>query len=94
VPLHVAKPHGDAAYFRPAKTALRKLHSAGIAHNDLAKGQNWLYSSGRAYLTDFQLAAHFRRRSRLFRLARYKDLRHLLKHKRRYAPDALTATER
>jgi hypothetical protein len=36
----------------------------------------------------------FRRRSRLFRLARYEDLRHLLKHKRRYAPDALTAAER
>jgi hypothetical protein len=30
----------------------------------------------------------------LFRLARYEDLRHLLKHKRRYAPDALTAAER
>jgi AMP-binding enzyme C-terminal domain len=28
------------------------------------------------------------------RLARYEDLRHLLKHKRRYAPDALTAAER
>jgi hypothetical protein len=27
-------------------------------------------------------------------LARYEDLRHLLKHKRRYAPDALTAAER
>jgi hypothetical protein len=30
----------------------------------------------------------------LFRLARYEDLRHLLKHKRRYAPAALTAAER
>jgi hypothetical protein len=30
----------------------------------------------------------------LFRLARYEDLRHLLKHKRRYAPGALTAAER
>src|SRR5271170_688422 len=98
VPLHIAKPYGDAAYFRSAKAALRKLHRAGIAHNDLAKEQNWLYAQdgahGRAYLTDFQLAARFRRRSGLFRLARYEDLRHLLKHKRRYAPDALTAAER
>jgi predicted Ser/Thr protein kinase len=98
VPLHIAKPFGDTAYFRSAKAALRALHRAGIAHNDLAKEQNWLYAQagehGRAYLTDFQLAACFRRRSRLFRLARYEDLRHLLKHKRRYAPNALTAAER
>jgi acyl-CoA synthetase (AMP-forming)/AMP-acid ligase II len=73
---------------------LRTLHRAGVSHNDLAKEQNWLYANGRAYLTDFQLAAVFRRRGLLFRLARYEDLRHLLKHKRRYAPDALTAAER
>ena len=98
VPLHIAKPLGDAAYFRSAKEALRKLHRAGIAHNDLAKEQNWLYAQdgghGRAFLMDFQLAARFRRGNALFRLARYDDLRHLLKHKRRYAPDALTAAER
>jgi hypothetical protein len=95
VALHLAKPVGDAAYFRSAKQALRKLHRAGICHNDLAKEQNWLRGSdGRAYLTDFQLAACFRTRSRLFRTAAYEDLRHLLKHKRSYAPDALTASER
>jgi hypothetical protein len=97
VPLHIAKPYGDTGYFRSAKAALRALHRAGIAHNDLAKEQNWLYANSgehnRAYLTDFQLAACFRRGSRLFRLARYEDLRHLLKHKRRYAPDALTPAE-
>jgi hypothetical protein len=97
VPLHIAKPHGDAAYFRSAKAALRLLHRAGITHNDLAKEQNWLYADGRAYLTDFQLASCFGRRFRrnpLFRIARYEDLRHLLKHKRCYAPQALTAAER
>jgi hypothetical protein len=94
VPLHIAKPHGDAAYFRSAKAVLRTLHRAGISHNDLAKEQNWLYSNGRAYLTDFQLAACFHRRGRLFRIACYEDLRHLLKHKRRYVPEDLTATER
>lgn len=93
--LHLAKPHGDVAYFRSAKAALRRLHRAGICHNDLAKEQNWLVGrDGRAYLTDFQLAACFKRRSRLFRIAAYEDLRHLLKHKRSYAPDALTPKER
>jgi hypothetical protein len=94
VALHIAKPHGEAAYFRSAKMALRALHCAGMTHNDLAKEQNWLYAEGRAYVTDFQLATRFRRRNALSRLARYEDLRHLLKHKRRYAPDALTAAER
>jgi acyl-CoA synthetase (AMP-forming)/AMP-acid ligase II len=95
VPLHIAKPHGDVGYFRSAKTALRKLHRAGVTHNDLAKEQNWLYADGRAYLTDFQLAFCFdRHTSALFRIARYEDLRHLLKHKRRYAPEVLTPAER
>ena len=95
VALHLAKPHGDVAYFRSAKAALRRLHRAGICHNDLAKEQNWLRGAdGRCYVTDFQLAACFKSRSRLFRIAAYEDLRHMLKHKRSYAPDALTAMER
>jgi len=95
VALHLAKPVGDVGYFRSAKEALRKLHRAGICHNDLAKEQNWLRGhDGRAYLTDFQLAACFKSRSRLFRIAAYEDLRHLLKHKRTYAPEALTPKER
>jgi len=95
VALHLARPLGDVAYFRSAKQALRKLHRAGICHNDLAKEQNWLRGvDGNAYLTDFQLAACFRTRGRLFRIAAYEDLRHLLKHKRSYAPDALTPKER
>src|SRR6476620_6405517 len=94
VALHLAKPHGDVAYFRSAKQALRRLHRAGICHNDLAKEQNWLRGiDGRAYLTDFQLAFIFRHRGKIFRVAAYEDLRHLLKHKRSYVPDALTASE-
>ena len=77
-----------------AQILVECLHRAGITHNDLAKEQNWIYAHGRAYLTDFQLAEFFPRRTLLFRLARYEDLRHLLKHKRRYAPAALTAAER
>jgi len=95
VALHIAKPHGDAGYFKSAKAVLRRLHRAGITHNDLAKEQNWLRATdGSARLTDFQLAIVFRRRSKLFRVAAYEDIRHMLKHKRRYAPQALTARER
>src|SRR5262249_4456266 len=94
LPLHIAKPRGERNFFRSAKATLRKLHRAGICHNDLAKEQNWLRGrDGRAYVTDFQLAARFSRRSWLFRIAAYEDLRHLLKHNRRYAPEALTAAE-
>jgi hypothetical protein len=93
--LKIARPFGDHAYFRSARAALRALHRAGISHNDLAKEQNWLRSpDGQAYLLDFQLAWVFRRRSWLFRIAAYEDLRHFLKHKRRYIPDAVTAAER
>ena len=93
IPLHIAKPHGDTAYFRSAKAALRMLHRAGVAHNDLAKEQNWLYADSSAYMIDFQRASCFGRRNARFRIACYEDLRHLLKHKRRYAPGALTAIE-
>jgi hypothetical protein len=93
VPLHIARPVGDRAYFRSARLALRKLHSTGYCHNDLAKEQNWLRGvDGRAYLTDFQLSV--RLRGWMFRIAAYEDLRHYLKHKRSYVPGALTATEK
>jgi hypothetical protein len=95
VPLHIARPVGDRPYFQSAKAALRRLHRAGVCHNDLAKEQNWLKGSdGKAYVTDFQLAVVFKRRGKLFRLAAYEDLRHLLKHKRSYVPEALTGAER
>jgi len=95
VALHIARPTGDLGYFRSARAALRALHRAGICHNDLAKEQNWLRGpDGRAYVTDFQLAIRFSRRGRLFRIAAYEDLRHLLKHRRSYVPEALTSAER
>src|SRR6201992_2415417 len=95
VALHLAKPVGDVAYFRSAKEVLRKLHRAGVCHNDLAKEQNWLLGSdGRAYVTAVQLADYFRTRSRLFRILAYEDIRHLLKLKRSYTPEALTPKER
>ena len=93
--LKIARPFGDHAYFRSARAALRALHRARISHNDLAKEQNWLRSpDGRAFVLDLQLAAVFAGRSWFFRMAAYEDLRHFLKHKRRYVPDAVTPAER
>jgi hypothetical protein len=76
------------------QAALRALHRAGICHNDLSKQQNWLRGrDGRAYLMDFQLASCFSRRTRLFRVLAYEDLRHLLKHKHRYLIEEFTPAE-
>jgi hypothetical protein len=94
LPLHRATPPARA-YFREALTLVRRMHAAGVVHNDLAKEPNWLVGSdGRPALVDFQLAMRPRYRGRLFRMLAYDDLRHLLKHKRSYAPEALTPKER
>lgn len=92
--MYEAKP-GDAEYFRRARKLLHRLHRAGITHNDLAKEPNWLVSSdGLPAVVDFQLASVFAKRSWRFRMQAREDLRHLLKHKRTYLPEALTARER
>ncbi|MEO0372855.1 MAG: phosphotransferase [Pseudomonadota bacterium] len=92
-PLQLAKP-GDAAWYRDARRLLRDMRRAGVTHNDIAKPQNWLMTpDGRAAVIDFQLASVHRRRGQLFRVMAREDLRHLLKQKRAYAPDLLTASE-
>lgn len=93
-PMQEAKP-ADPAYFRHALHLLRRLHRAGVAHNDLAKEPNWLVTpDGRPALVDFQLASCSPRRGAYFRLLAREDIRHLLKHKRGYCPDRLTARQR
>ncbi|WP_029355249.1 serine/threonine protein kinase [Bosea sp. 117] len=95
VPLQIARPFGDRAFFASARRGLREVHRRGIAHNDLAKPQNWLYAAdGRAVIMDFQLAFVARRRHKLFRIAAYEDIRHFLKQKRSYCPEALTPREK
>lgn len=85
----------DRAYFREALRLVRRLHAAGVVHNDLAKEPNWLVTGdGGPALLDFQLAMRPRIRGRRFRMLAYDDLRHLLKHKRTYCPAALTARQR
>ena len=93
-PMHHARPR-DRAYYREALRLLRRLHAAGVVHNDLAKEPNWLVTpDGSPALIDFQLASRPRHRGRRFRTLAYDDLRHLLKHKRTYCPEALTSRER
>ena len=92
-PMHRARPT-DAAYFREALRLLRRVHAAGVAHNDLAKEPNWLVrEDGSPALLDFQLASHTHRRGAWFRLLGQEDLRHFLKHKRTYRGRHLTARE-
>lgn len=93
-PMQVARPV-DPAYFEHARRLLNQLHRRGVTHNDLAKEPNWLVRpDGLPALVDFQLASVHRRRGRRFRMQGREDLRHLLKHKRTYCPELLTARER
>lgn len=81
-------------YFREALRRVRVLHRHRIAHNDLAKEANWICRpDDEPGIVDFQLSICFAKRSRLFRLLAREDLRHFLKHKRHYRPDALTQRE-
>jgi hypothetical protein len=93
-PMQTARPR-DPAYFLAASKLVRRLHSANVIHNDLAKETNWLVTlDGRPALVDFQLAMTVTRRGALARALGHDDIRHLLKHKRTYLPDRLTARER
>ncbi|PMQ05948.1 Serine/threonine-protein kinase StkP [Dyella sp. AD56] len=93
-PMQQAQPH-DRAYYREALRLLARLHRRGVVHNDLAKEPNWLVrADGRPAVVDFQIAWTRGKRGALFRLLAREDLRHLLKHKRTYCPDALTARQR
>lgn len=88
-------PRADPAYFHAARRLLQQVHRRGVVHNDLAKEANWLVlADGTPALIDFQLAVRGDPRARWMRLLAREDLRHLLKHKRTYCPDALTPVER
>ena len=93
-PMQEARPR-DPEFFRLAFRQLCSLHRRGIVHNDLAKEPNILVTEhGQPAFIDFQLAFWSRRRGRMFRALAYDDIRHLLKHKRTYCPDALTTREK
>ena len=93
-PMQIARPR-NPEYFRAASRLLRRLHAANVIHNDLAKETNWLVTpDGRPALVDFQLAMTLDKRGPLARALGHDDLRHMLKHKRTYLPERLTAREK
>lgn len=93
-PMQEARPV-DPRFYRAAHRLLKAIRARGVVHNDLAKEANWIVAAdGTPAVVDFQLAWVSRRRGRLFRLLSREGLRHLLKHKRTYCPEALTPTER
>ena len=54
----------DPGYYREALRLVRRLHAAGVVHNDLAKEPNWLVApDGSPAVVDFQLAMRPRYRS-------------------------------
>lgn len=92
--MHLSK-FEASTFFPNAFALLCRMHRSGVAHNDLAKEANWVcMPANQAGIVDFQLALCSRRRGKLFRVLAREDLRHLLKHKRHYAPTSLTARER
>ncbi len=93
-PMQLARPR-DPQYFRAAARLVRRLHAANVIHNDLAKETNWLVTpDGKPALVDFQLAMTLAKRGALARALGHDDVRHLLKHKRTYLPEQLSAREK
>jgi RIO-like serine/threonine protein kinase len=85
----------EARFYADARRLLASIHRCGVTHNDTHKEANWLVTPhGAPALVDFQLASRHHGRGWWFRLCRVEDVRHLLKHKRTYCPEALTARER
>lgn len=93
VAMYEAKPTAPG-FYKDAARLLRRLHRAGVVHNDLAKEPNILVcDDGSPGFVDFQLAVWSAGRGPCFRAAAREDIRHLLKHKRTYRPDLLTRRE-
>lgn len=73
------------SYFSQAKKLLRRMRKAGVCNNDLAKEANWIVNEeGRPAITDFQLALCFRKKRTFWLSLCREDVRHLLKHQRKY----------
>jgi hypothetical protein len=92
-PMQIAQPR-EPGWYRAAHRLIKQLRARGLAHNDLAKEPNWLVrADGSPAVLDLQICWISRRRGSWFRMLAREDLRHLLKHKRTYCPQALTPVE-
>ena len=86
-PLHMAERlPGD--FFDQLDVLVGEMHARGVCHNDLHKEQNIVVDAGGwPALIDFQLASVHSGDSRVQRARIQDDLRHLMKHRRRYTRD-------
>ena len=88
-------------FFDDLLELLAELHRRGIAYVDTNKPQNILVGDdGRPHLIDFQISYDVARAGRLvprrwlLRRLQQEDVYHVLKHKRRMQPNAMTRDER
>ena len=85
----------DISYYDDAAMLLKKIHTAGIVHNDLEKPENWLVTGDNTPgIIDFQLACYFPKKGKIFKLCQKEDLRHLIKQKKRFSPDNLSEDDK
>ena len=74
------------AFWHEAKHMIKTMRRVGVCNNDLSKEANWIITpNGHPAVTDFQLALCFKPKRKLLRILSREDLRHLLKHKRKYS---------
>lgn len=79
-------------FFLEAKALIKAMRRAGVCNNDLSKEANWIVTEqGTPAVTDFQLGLVFKKNRKLLRILSREDIRHLLKHKRKYL--TVTAAE-
>ena len=96
VALHIAKPQGDRRLF-PFRQEARCASCIAPASATTISPRNRIGCAAPMAAPISPISSSppaFETRGLLYRIAAYEDLRHLLKHKRRYAPDALTPKER
>ena len=84
-------PLGDRAYFRSARAALRSCIPRGFCQQRSRQETELCAAPTTQCISPTSSFPLSRPPRRFFRLAAYEDLRHYLKHKRSYVPEALTA---
>jgi hypothetical protein len=83
-PLHAADRLPEN-YFELLEVLVVQLHRRGVCHNDLHKEPNVIVGpDGRPGVIDFQLASIHSRAGRGFATRMREDLRHVVKHRKRY----------
>lgn len=84
----------NATYFNKALNLIETMHEEGIVHNDLEKSANWIVmDNGEPALIDFQLAKHFSKKTKLFKILKNTEIRHIIKSKKKFCNSPLSPDE-